>query len=135
MPGVAAGVVGVLFLAAIVCVFRTPASITGDTYWAVIPIMLLVSPLSWEFSLIYMLPVVLLWALRMARGTVRTHPLALIALAILIIGLIPGLHGAVIGGASTLSVLPYLIPTAALLYVVLSDLRARDSSSIPAVPR
>jgi hypothetical protein len=131
----AAGLVGILFVAAIICVFRTPASITGDTYWAVIPVMLLVSPLSWEFSLIYMLPVVLLWALRMARGSVRPHPIALIALAILIIGLIPGLHGAVIGGSSTLSVLPYLIPTAALLFVVLSDLRARDSSWLTVVPR
>jgi hypothetical protein len=124
LPVLAAFIALAIGCLALLAVVRTPAHATRDRFWAAMPWMLLAAPLSWEFSLIYLIPVVLLLGIRIVRDGERAGAATLIALGILVIGIPPGLQvGAVQGGTTVVRTLPYLLPTSALLFVALLEWR------------
>ena len=69
----------------------TPACLTKDVFWEAIPFMLLATPTLWETYLVLMVPIVFLMINRVVGGRGRVHWLTLLAAALSLIGLFPGL--------------------------------------------
>lgn len=110
-----------LLAACVVAAVRTPARLTGDPFWAAVPWMLLAIPLSWEFSLVLVLPALLL---ALARGPLPT-PLILLAIAIVVIGIPPGLASPAPGNSIGVTMLGYGLPTYALVALGVGEWRRR----------
>jgi len=123
LPGLATVIALVIGCGALAAVVRTPARATRDRFWAAMPWMLLAAPLSWEFSLIYLIPVLLLFGIRMVKESERAGIATLVTIGILVIGVPPGLGGAVEGGTTVARTLPYLLLTIALFFVALLEWR------------
>jgi MFS family permease len=84
-------IVGVLALCLVAAPLLTPAPLTGDVFWEAIPFMLLAVPTLWETYLVLMVPVAFLIFKRIRDGEMRVRWVVIIALALSLIGLFPGL--------------------------------------------
>jgi hypothetical protein len=107
----------------VVAAVRTSASHTHDRLWAAAPWMILASPLAWDWYLVLVLPAVALIVTHAVRTRVLPGSLALVAIALVAIGVPPGLPvpGEHISTAAL--VLGYGVPTYALALLGIADLR------------
>jgi len=84
-------IVAALALCLVAAPLLTPARLTQDVFWEAIPFMLLAVPTLWEYYLVLMVPVAFLIFKRIADGEERVRWFMMIALALSLIGLFPGL--------------------------------------------
>jgi hypothetical protein len=83
--------VAALALCLVLAPLTTPARLTKDIFWEAIPFMLLAVPTLWETYLVLMVPVAFLIFKRIVDGEMRVRWFVMIALALSLIGLFPGL--------------------------------------------
>jgi len=118
--------VGVIAIA-VFMIGRTRGTMSGDSYWSAVPIMLLALPLTPEYLLVLMIPVLIVWIEHLhTAGRSLGVPL-MVAMAIIVVGIPPAIQFASPEGTSLAQALPYLVPTAALIYMVYLDWRKERS--------
>lgn len=86
LPILAMVLAGVVFVACILASLRTPARASGDVFWSAVPWMLLATPLSWDHTAILAYALILLMILRLKGERGPGSWLALIAIALVVIG-------------------------------------------------
>ncbi len=123
VPVLAWTLAAVIMAGAFLVALRTPARISGDVFWAAVPVMLLATPLAWDFSLVLCVPVLFV-VLRQFVDTssLPSIPLLIVLLAIAV-GIPLGFAPAQPGTATAVQFLAYMPPTIALLAFVIADWR------------
>ena len=117
-----------IVLACVVGASRTQAMRTGDLFWSAAPWMILATPLAWESYLTLTIPFCfLIWSESRKRGELPS-PLLMVAVALILIGVPPGLPGSSRGIGLAAQLLGYALPTWALLAAATVDLGRRRSS-------
>src|SRR5207244_456629 len=86
LPALAHALEATLVILLIIVAIKTRARVTRDPYWAIVPVMLLVTPLTWPAGLVVGVPLALVVASN-ARDYFRTEKLVVVAL---IAGLLVG---------------------------------------------
>ena len=86
LPILAAVLAGLLLIACIVALIRNPARASGDVFWSAVPWMLLATPLAWDHTAILVYPLILLTILRLSTQTGQGSLLAMMAMAVVVIG-------------------------------------------------
>ena len=128
-----------VFIALIGVVVLHRGGRTGDLFWSAIPVMLLASPITWDFSL----PLVLPLALQLVRRSIqdRQPPSipVMVALTVVAIGVPPGLPLPEVASPAA-QLLGYALPTYALVILAAvgmgsSERGPTDASAEPADER
>lgn len=132
VPALAAALAVVLAVGCVLAAFRTPAARSGDSFLAAMPWMVLISPLAWDWYLVLALPCAVAMIAQAARRGEPPGLLAVLGIALLVVGAPPGLPepGRPLGSATLL--LGYGLPTIALLVTASSDLTRRAAAPPPA---
>jgi len=86
VPGTAAVIAGLLFIACVVGVSRARGGLTGDEFWGAVPWVLLAAPIAWPHYLVLLLPVGVLLICHRGDMTQAGKFLAGIAFAALMLG-------------------------------------------------
>jgi hypothetical protein len=117
-PTVALVIAGALFVALILGMYTGRARITGDEFWESVPFLLLATPIVWETYLVLLIPFTFLVAKQLIdRNPIPSRVIVLPALAILGIGLWPGLPS-VLHASMVAQTLGFSWPMYALLILV-----------------
>jgi alpha-1,2-mannosyltransferase len=116
----------VLVVLVVVIALRSRGAFSGDRFLAAIPWMLLATPLSWEFSLVLAMPVVLAGFIR-RRGAIR--PLPALGSALVLVGIPLGLQGPAPGTPPAVQIFGYALPMYGLLILGLTEVQ-RDANAI-----
>jgi len=111
---------GLAVMVGLLMLLRTPAYTAGDLYWVAVPWMLLLTPLSWKFSMVLTYPLLLSLFVRdiRTRSAPRIRMLA-IAATLVVLPFVPGLAG---GASDTLFLVGATLPTFGLLALAAVDL-------------
>jgi len=117
MPGIATVLALALIALCVVAMFRTPARLSGR-YWAMMPLLLLATPLVWDTYLVLIAPILIAGVIGSSNKV-----LVMVSLAILAIGIPPGLPSPPQLVPDIAQVLGYALPTYALIVVAASEWR------------
>jgi hypothetical protein len=102
--------------------FKTQARFSGDVFWSAVPWMILSTPLAWESYLSLAVPFAMLIVVASFRRDRLPHPLMMAALALMLIGVPPGLPGSSHGIGLVAQLLGYALPTWGLLAAGILDI-------------
>ena len=117
LPSVAAVLAFALIALCIVAMFKTPSRLSGR-YWATMPLLLLATPLVWDNYLVLIAPILIAGVIGSSNRV-----LVMISLAVLAIGIPPGLPSPPPLVPDVAQVLGYALPTYALIVVAASEWR------------
>jgi len=129
-----AGVIAAGFLIMLlVAAFRNRARPVGDVFWAAVPFVLLATPTVWETYLVLLIPGAFLLIRSLMEGQrFRYFWPILIAQAVVLIGLFPGLPPA-LHMSTTAQLLGYSLPMYGLVVLCIGSFVAVRIESSPAV--
>ena len=135
MPLVAYGLSGTLILAGILTALLARPNLTGDRFWAAVPWMILVSPLSWTHYLVAVIPVIILVISNAVRIT-RPPPVTwMLGAAAVLVGILPVLPTH-IGQITVLTeVFGYGLPLYGLLFMGVTEVISNRDLSLTLDPK
>ncbi len=116
VPLLAAVLAIVIFAGCILGAVRAARS-DGEGFWGVAPWMILATPLAWSFSLLLVLPSVMLALARARRARGQAPVPLMLAGAVVALGVLPGLPLPAPGNPWPSVVFGYALPTYALIYL------------------
>jgi glycosyl transferase family 87 len=118
-----------IVLGCVVGAARTRARLSRDLVWAATPWMILATPLAWESYLALTVPFCVLVVVESRRRGALPPPVMMVSIAILLIGVPPGLPSSSQGIGLAAQLLGYALPTWALVVAGVSDLGLRRLSA------
>ena len=121
-PGIATALAFVLIVVCVYAMFKTPARLSGR-YWAMMPLLVLATPLVWDTYLVLIAPILIAAVLGASNRL-----LVLVCVAILAIGIPPGLPSPPGLVPDVAQVFGYALPTYALIVIALAEWRSRGDA-------
>ena len=133
-PRAAGAIAGLLIAGCLMSAYVTPAYRSRDVFWAAAPWMVLMSPLAWDWYLVLTLPIVVLIISHAVEDRQPPGVLALVAIAIVLVGAPPGLPAPGQPISFVALVLGYGLATYGLVLLGVADFtrRSRAAQDSPA---
>ena len=128
-PTVAFALATVIALAGLIALSKTPAFLSNDLYWAAVPWLLLLSPLSWEIYIVLVIPLAFI-LVRRSSALRSTRVVVVVGAILTLMGRVVAdemIHAGVSGLSIPVQVLGYSLPMYGLLMIVCCEWRRVDS--------
>jgi|SRR5438270_1941002 len=132
-PTVAFVLATMIALAGLFALSKTPAFLSNDLYWAAVPWLLLLSPLSWEIYIVLVIPLAFI-LLRRSSALRSTRVVVVVGTILTLMGRVVAdamIHAGVSGLSIPVQVFGYSLPMYGLLMIVFCEWRRVDPIGPP----
>jgi hypothetical protein len=114
-PALAAALALLAVALCVAAAWRAPGRTSGDDVWHAVPFMLLVSPLSWDYAGVLVVPLLIVAAAHLARSGQRAPLVAVVGAVLVIIGIPPVLPDPVKPISPAVQLFGYALPSYGLM--------------------